>query len=138
MRDYRHVLLATDFSPHSEAAAQRALDLIRRYGAHLSLIHVIEELTAQLRGAESSAFLTNRAQEALTRFAERLGLQEARMLVEWGSPRTEILRVAQEQQMDLIVLGSHGQRGHALLLGSTANAVLHSAPCDVLAVRAVP
>jgi len=52
-----------------------------------------------------------------------------------GSPKTEIIRVAQENGVDLIVVGSHGRHGLALLLGSTANGVLHYAPCDVLAVR---
>ena len=44
-------------------------------------------------------------------------------------------RVAEEQSCDLIVVGSHGRHGLALLLGSTANDVLHGAPCDVIAVR---
>lgn len=52
-----------------------------------------------------------------------------------GSPKLEIVRVAEERQVDLIVVGSHGRHGLALLLGSTANGVLHHAKCDVLAVR---
>jgi len=53
----------------------------------------------------------------------------------YGQPRQEIHRLADEQDCDLIVVGSHGRHGLALLLGSTANDVLHGAPCDVLAVR---
>ena len=52
-----------------------------------------------------------------------------------GSPKTEIVRVANEHKVDLIIVGSHGRHGLALLLGSTANGVLHHATCDVLAVR---
>ena len=52
-----------------------------------------------------------------------------------GSPKTEIVRVANENKVDLIIVGSHGRHGLALLLGSTANGVLHHATCDVLAVR---
>ena len=52
-----------------------------------------------------------------------------------GSTAKEILRIVQEQGLDLIVLGSHGRHGVAMLLGSTANAVLHHAECDLLAVR---
>jgi universal stress protein A len=55
--------------------------------------------------------------------------------VELGSPKAEITRVAEEQGVDLIVVGSHGRLGLELLLGSTANGVLHAAKCDVLAVR---
>lgn len=53
----------------------------------------------------------------------------------YGQPRQEIHRLAAEQACDLIVVGSHGRHGLALLLGSTANDVLHGAPCDVLAVH---
>jgi universal stress protein A len=53
----------------------------------------------------------------------------------YGQPRQEIHRLAEEQGCDLIIVGSHGRHGLALLLGSTANDVLHGAPCDVLAVR---
>jgi universal stress protein A len=50
-------------------------------------------------------------------------------------PGPEIVRVAEEESADLIIVGSHGRHGLALLLGSTANNVLHHAPCDVMAVR---
>ncbi|MCY1401873.1 Universal stress protein family protein [compost metagenome] len=53
----------------------------------------------------------------------------------YGQPRQEIHNLAKEDGCDLIVVGSHGRHGLALLLGSTANDVLHGAPCDVLAVR---
>ena len=53
----------------------------------------------------------------------------------WGIPKQEIINVAEQQQVDLIVVGSHGRHGLALLLGSTANSILHTAKCDVLAVR---
>jgi universal stress protein A len=55
----------------------------------------------------------------------------------YGQPRQEIHGLAKEQHCDLIVVGSHGRHGLALLLGSTANDILHGASCDVLAVRLV-
>ena len=55
--------------------------------------------------------------------------------VELGAPKHEIVRVAKEQGVDLVVVGSYGRHGLQLLLGSTANGVLHLAACDVLAVR---
>jgi len=55
----------------------------------------------------------------------------------YGQPRQEIHHLAKEHGCDLIVVGSHGRHGLALLLGSTANDVLHGAPCDVLAVKLV-
>jgi len=55
--------------------------------------------------------------------------------LERGHAATQILQLAEDKQVDLIVIGSHGRHGWKLLLGSTANAVLHEAKCDVLAVR---
>ena len=76
------------------------------------------------------------AREALQRLAERLEIQDAEQRVEVAASTKEgILETARELGADLIVVGSHGRHGLALLLGSTANAVLHGAPCDVLAVR---
>jgi len=75
------------------------------------------------------------ARKRMSALGERLGVAEADRHVVMGSTYKQILRVAQEQGADLIVLGSHGRHGLAVLLGSTANAVLHHAGCDVLAVR---
>jgi len=71
----------------------------------------------------------------LAKLAEKLAVTEDRLWLEMGSPKSEIIRVAEENKVDLIVVGSHGRHGLGLLLGSTANGVLHHAACDVLAVR---
>ncbi len=57
------------------------------------------------------------------------------VVVEFGRPADLILDVAERESADLIVMGSHGKHGIRLILGSTANSVLHHAKCDVLAVR---
>lgn len=62
-------------------------------------------------------------------------LQGATPLVEFGRPADLIIDIAEREMIDLIILGSHGKHGVALLLGSTADGVLHHAQCDVLAVR---
>lgn len=80
--------------------------------------------------------LLQEAQAALGALAEKLGLDDAEQwVVNALSTKEGILGAAREHGADLIVVGSHGRHGLALLLGSTANAVLHGAPCDVLAVR---
>lgn len=140
---YTHVLLAVDFSPSTERSARRAVELGRRYGARLSLIHVVEYLPIALdaelmlppmAGVEEQ--LMESARKRLTQLAESLGENEAPRYVELGSTKLEILRVAEANKVDLIVVGSHGRHGLARMLGSTASAVLHGAHCDVLAVRA--
>ena len=64
-----------------------------------------------------------------------LGVAVDQQRLVWGLPKQEIIVFANEQKVDLIVLGSHGRHGLALLLGSTVNAVLHHALCDVMAIR---
>ena len=137
---YRHVLLAADLAPDTTVVADRAAAMAAG-GATLTLIHVIEPL-ALAYGAEMPVDLgtlqeeiSRQARRKLDELATRLGVGTDRCLLVTGTIEKEILRVAQEQGIDLIVLGSHSRRGLAALLGSTANAVLHHAGCDVLAVR---
>jgi universal stress protein A len=142
MQHYRHILLATDFSPDCKKIGERAVDLTRLLGARLSLLHVVEHvpmdfpndivIPEQLDGVE---VLMEHAADKLAKLADDLDVPEVERWVEVGSPKVEIARLAIEQQVDLIVVGSHGRHGLALLLGSSANGVMHHAPCDVLAVR---
>jgi len=142
MKPYEHILVAVDFLPGSEDIGQRATELMKHYGARLSLIHVVEylpvtldnELIAPLSMDVEKQLVAN-AQRQLEEYAARVGLTECRRYVEMGSAKLEILRVAEEAGVDLIVVGRHGRHGLARLLGSTASAVLHTASCDVLAVK---
>ena len=78
----------------------------------------------------------DQARERMNGFADSYpGLAPENRHLAYGQPRQEVHRLAKEQRCDLIVVGSHGRHGLALLLGSTANDILHGAPCDVLAVR---
>ncbi len=142
MDDYRHILLATDLAPESRHVGDRAVEIAARYGARLSLLHVVDyvplELSNDMMLAEPvdvDGRLIEEARTNLDRLAGELGLDDAQRWVVLGSTGAEIKRTAEEHGVDLIVVGSHGRHGLALLLGSTANAVLHGAPCDVLAVR---
>jgi len=142
MSAYQHILTALDLSDDSAAIAGRALQLARFYGARLSLLHVVEyvpmDLTEELvltQPPEVNENLLEHAKASLRTLAGQLDLDPAACRVELGSTKTEIIRVAEETEADLLVLGSHGRHGLALLLGSTANGVLHNAPCDVLAIR---
>ncbi len=143
MESYKHILLAADFSEHGEAVADRAKDLAERYQAKLSIVHVMDNLliTDAAYGStipfdlDLTAELMAVAKKRLAHLADKLNIAEDCRWMETGSPKLEIIRVAEENEVDLIVVGSHGRHGFALLLGSTANGVLHHALCDVLAVR---
>ena len=79
--------------------------------------------------------MIERAREKLGSLVTRLALPSATWRVEFGHTKTEILRVAKEEQADLIVLGSRERHGVAILMNFTEDTVLHAAHCDVLAVR---
>ncbi|MCK5356706.1 MAG: universal stress protein [Methyloprofundus sp.] len=143
MNNYQHILLAADFSEHGDWVAQKARYLASKYQAKLSIIHIIDNLPI-IDAAYGPVIpfdmdlneeLLNAAKKRLKALAKALSVPEDRQFVEMGSAKLEIVATAEEQHVDLIVVGSHGRHGLALLLGSTANGVLHHAKCDVLAVR---
>ena len=142
MSGYSHILLAVDFSKNIETVAEQALALSKAFGAGISLVHIVEFVQVDLSNelvlpqeAELDQQLMALAEKRLNEFGERYGIGDSDRIICQGSTRKEILRIAEEKNVDLIVIGSHGRQGIQLLLGSTANAVLHGAPCDVLAVR---
>lgn len=142
MKGYTHILLAVDFSANADLVGQRACQIRDACGASLSLIHVVEFMQIDLSNEmllpqelQLDLDLQQAATQRLQDYARNLGVEDCPRYVGQGSTRREILRTAEENNVDLIVVGSHGRHGIQLLLGSTANAVLHGAPCDVLAVR---
>ena len=141
MAQYQHILLATDFSPESDAIVKRAQALQTNNQCKLSIVHVLEPISIAYGGefpvdlGDLHKELEKQAQEKLSALGKELGVSADQQYLEVGITEKEIIRISEEQDIDLIVLGSHGRHGLSLLLGSTANAVLHHAKCDVLAVR---
>jgi universal stress protein A len=143
MQNYQHILLAVDFFEQSELVIEKAKNMIHLHQSALSIIHVVDNLpvTDTSYGVnipfdmDLTAVLMENAKKRLGDLANELGLPEQNTYLELGSPKSEIIRIAKEIKADLIIVGSHGRHGLALLLGSTANGVLHHATCDVLAVR---
>jgi universal stress protein A len=143
MENYKHILLAVDFFENDTVVSDKAKDLAERYQALLSIIHVVDSMpvTDPVYGLDLpfdldlAAEMMAVAKNKLIKLAEQLQVGEDHIWLEMGSPKQEIIRIANENHVDLIVVGSHGRHGLGLLLGSTANSVLHHAPCDVLAVR---
>jgi universal stress protein A len=143
MKEYQHILLAVDFSEHGDYVAEKAKSLAYKYQSKLSIIHVLDNIpmpdtnygTVIALDQDSSYDLLEVEKTKLTQLGRYLGVAIDQQCLVWGLPKHEIVAFANEQQADLIVLGSHGRHGLALLLGSTANAVLHHALCDVMAVR---
>lgn len=141
MTNYTHILVAIDLSEESQQVLDRAALLAKANQARLSLVHVIEPLTFAYGGdipvdlSEIQAQLQKQATTQLAAMAATLNVAAADQHILVGQPVNEVHELAKETATDLIVVGSHGRKGFALLLGSTANGVLHGASCDVLAVR---
>ena len=143
MGNYQHILLAIDFSEHGNAVASKAQSLAKASQASLSIVHVLDNIPMPDTSYGTVISLTEASDNELLeiektkviQIADRLGVAQANRWLIWGVPKQEIVRLSEQVQADLIVVGSHGRHGLALLLGSTANAVLHHARCDVLAVR---
>ncbi|WP_432698648.1 universal stress protein [Marinobacterium sp. YM272] len=141
MARYTRILLAVDLSEECPQLSDRAVELARQNQAQLSLIHVVEPLSFAYGGdvpmdlSTIQEQLDEHARSKLNAYAEQLSYPVDKKFVVTGNTETEIHQVASNEETDLIIVGSHGRHGLALLLGSTANGVLHGAPCDVLAVR---
>lgn len=139
---YQHLLIAVDLTEASEKVANRALALAQRCDARLSLVHVVEYVPVDPAGeallpppVNMEDELMDAARQRLDALAGKLNLPDCRRHVVLGNIKTEVARIASENEVDLIVLGSHERHGLQLLLGSTERSVLSAAPCDVLAVR---
>jgi universal stress protein A len=142
MATYRKVLVAVDLSPEARSVLARACELRGLYGSELYLIHVVEPIVlggdydlVPVMPVEIEETLLQRAKGYLGMLVGEMKIADVQQSVEVGSVKHEILRFAEEQDCDLIVIGAHGRHGVATLLGSTANAVLHGTKCDVLCVR---
>lgn len=143
MKDYRRILVGTDFSEASMTAVRRGSDLAVRYGARLILLHVVEHFPEDMpndpiapESRDPLTFYRERAREKLAEVAEALDhrspLQE--VIMSTGSARHEIRCLAEREEVDLIVLGSHGG-GLVHAFGSTTMGVTYEIPCDVMVVK---
>ena len=139
---YEHLLVAVDLTEECDPVIKRAMKLAEPTGAKVSLVHIVEPM-AMAFGGDVPMDLSQLQQQQFDQAKERMDrlfnkyptINRGDSHLTYGQPRQEIHQLAKDQNCDLIVVGSHGRHGLALLLGSTANDVLHGAPCDVLAVR---
>jgi nucleotide-binding universal stress UspA family protein len=145
MINLKSLLLPTDFSESARHAFTYALSFAREYKAELHLVHVLEVVPMGYSGdlfpsamTEVSKEITGYAEAELGKLAEeaRAAGVNTHIRIERGRPATEIIRVAAEDEIDMIVIGTHG-RGvlSHVLFGSTTERVVRKAPCPVLICR---
>jgi universal stress protein A len=136
---YKNILFATDLTEDTDYLVKKVQAMRELMQAKLSLVHVVEPLPgysyAYLGIEDIEGQLIAEARQSIEKLSEKLNVLKNSLFVEVGPTKTKILKVSEEINADLIICGSHGRHGLSLLLGSTANAVLHGAKCDVLTVR---
>ena len=145
MAGYSTIVVAIDLSSESNVIIQRAKDVASE-GSQLHLVYVQEPMDSVYMGVvpygpvfvgmnEVEENLKAELRGKLDALGEQFGIPEENRHFLNGAPAKEIHRFTDENNVELVVLGTHGQKGVQLLLGATANSVLHGSNCDVLAIR---
>lgn len=147
MKPIDKILFACDFSENSGSALEHALMFARQLNARLIILHVINE-PVDLRGFYVPHISFDRlekeieegAQQMMQKFASEslAGFENFETCIISGIPYEEIVRKANDEQVGMIILGTHGRTGvDHFLFGSTAERVVRTASCPVLTVRTV-
>ena len=158
VRPYQKIMVGVDFSPHSKHAAKRAIELSNQYGAQLELVNVVNEAAlydlyydpvgmgftmtefsqAGMEGiSKMIESLIDKSRDQMNVLIADLGLEQNQGVVITGRPQTTLNSYAEAQDVDLIVMGTHGRRGIDAVLGSATRYIQSHARCEVLAVPLV-
>ncbi len=147
MSSYKKILVAVDVDGCADQVLKKAAEFNQGEGVEYTVLNVAPSLVqmygmsmgAQVYNTSAHPFDEDEVRQSIFPKLEALagdqGLGSQHIVVDFGRAVDGILERAVKLDVDLIVLGSHGRHGLSLLLGSTANGVLHRAKCDVLAVR---
>ncbi len=137
----KHLLFATDLLEGSHCIGLRAKEIAEHLGAKLSIIHVIEvPITAQYAQALGfTELITPPIEEVkavLSTFAEEMNIPAGLQYVTSGNAAHEVIEKAAMLSVDAIIIGSHAESALPNFLGTTANTIVHKAPCDVITLKA--
>ena len=138
------IILATDFSESSEEASYHAVLLAQTFNAELQALHVFtprsigtnyESVQKEKRAKEDFVLTRERGEKMLNKLANSFHV-EANTIFAEGHAGPEIIRIAAEQNADLIVVGTHGYTGwNRLALGSVSEYIVRHSPCAVLTIK---
>jgi nucleotide-binding universal stress UspA family protein len=141
MIKFERILALTDGSQNSRSAFRYAITICKKFGASLEILLVIEDMPAYVSLEIDSEFLV-RIQDTMRREMEdcisycRKSGVETKGVIRHGVPYEEIEDYAKENNIDLIVMATHGHSGLShILLGSVAEKIIRHAPCPVLTTR---
>jgi nucleotide-binding universal stress UspA family protein len=141
----KKVLVPIDFSDYSKSSMKYAADFAKHFKASLILIYVIEPIVyppdfsmGQIAIPSPGLEMDKRANEELDKLAEKEIPSDVtvKKIIKTGKPFVEIIETAAEEDVDLIIIATHGHSGvEHILFGSTAEKVVRKAPCPVLTLR---
>ncbi len=141
----KKVLVPIDFSDYSKNSLKYAVNFVKCFNADLYLIYVVEPVIyppdfsmGQIAIPSVDLEMDKRAVEELQKLAKKNipGEVKVETIVKTGKPFIEIIETASEQNIDLIIIATHGHTGvEHILFGSTAEKVVRKAPCPVLTIR---
>ena len=141
MSSYSHILVGLDLSTESQQVVNRVKFLFADSTTKISICHILEPLAFAYGGdipvdlSDVQTQLKDQAVGRLAIYGAQLNIDSIDQHVILGHPAQEMHTMATNENIGLIVVGSHGRHGLSLIFGSTSNSVLHGASCDVLAVR---
>lgn len=141
----KKIMVATDFSAHSEVAIKYASEFSKAFGGEVLLVTIVEEptLMAELPPMGEAYFPPNltelqkeSAEKECAKQLKHADLEGSQVIVGVGTPFVEIVKIAREEEVDLLIIGTHGRGAIAhMLLGSVAERIVRKSPCPVLTVR---
>ena len=136
---YKNILVATAFSKNCERTLNQAKSIATTYNAKLHLVHFVEPLPASAFAYAGSTLIDEQrmsgAKEKLQLLAKKFEIFAENCHLEEALPKAGIVNCAKKLNIDLIVLGNHGDTLLASIMGCTANSVLHHSLCDILIVK---
>jgi nucleotide-binding universal stress UspA family protein len=141
----KKVLVPIDFSDYSKSALKYAVNFAKSFNAEIILIYVVEPVIyppdfsmGQIAMPSITTEWDDRAKDELAKLAknEISGVNSVKTVIKTGKPFVEIIETAKEEDVDLIIIATHGHSGvEHILFGSTAEKVVRKAPCPVLTLR---
>jgi nucleotide-binding universal stress UspA family protein len=145
MDQIKKILVPIDFSDYSKNALKYAAQFAKQFNAKIYLIYVVEPMIypadfsmGQVAIPSADIDLHSRAEEELKKLSKDIinGNSQVEILIKTGKPFVEIIETASANDIDLIIIATHGHTGvEHLLFGSTAEKVVRKAPCPVLTLR---
>jgi universal stress protein A len=142
MSGYKNLLIMSDLSNSSVILCEKAAVLAKALNAKMNIIHIVEYLPQMYSGGEFALPLDPQIEDELAQDAKNNlesqgkhhNIPKQNQFVIIGEITEEIEKMVEKNNIDLVIVGTHDRHGLDYILGTTADNVLHTLHCDVLAI----